>query len=83
MLSEFFESPARIRAFREGPAGPMFDEFAQALSRAGYAEITARRHLRAAEHLVYWAARKSIRMKCVFPVGGGAFLLFLLVPLYL
>lgn len=60
MLSEFFESPARIRAFRDGPAGPMFDEFARALSRAGYAEITARRHLRAAEHLVYWAARKSI-----------------------
>jgi len=60
MLSEFFESPARIRALRNGPAGPMFDEFARALSRAGYAEITARRHLRAAEHLVYWATRKSI-----------------------
>jgi integrase/recombinase XerD len=60
MLSEFFESPARIRALRDGPAGPMFDEFARTLSRAGYARITARRHLRAAEHLVYWAARKSI-----------------------
>ncbi len=60
MLSKFFESPARIRTLHEGPSGPMFDEFARALSRAGYAEITARRHLRAAEHLVFWAARKSI-----------------------
>ena len=63
MLSEFFESQARIQALRNGPAGAMFEGFARALSQVGYAEITARRHLRAAEHLTFWTARKGI------PVG--------------
>ena len=35
----------------------MFESFAQALSEAGYASFTARRHLRAAKHVVYWAHR--------------------------
>jgi len=59
MLSEFFESAARIRALRDGPAGALFTGFAQALSQAGYAEITARRHLRAAEHFISWADRNG------------------------
>jgi len=57
MLSEFFDSVARIQTLRAGPAGALMEGFAQALSRAGYAEITARRHLRAAEHFVAWADR--------------------------
>ncbi len=63
MLSEFFESAARIRALRDGPAGALFEGFAQALSHAGYAEITGRRHLRAAEHFIDWADRKGIPIR--------------------
>jgi len=35
------------------------EEFARTLSHVGYAEITARRHLRAVEHFVYWADRRG------------------------
>ncbi len=59
MLTEFFSSPVRIHALRDGPAGALFEKFAQALSQAGYAEITARRHLRAAEHFVCWIDRQG------------------------
>ena len=31
MLAEFFDSPARIRAIREGPSGPSIEEFANHL----------------------------------------------------
>jgi integrase len=37
MLAEFFDSAARIRAIRDGPAGALFEAFAQELFRAGYA----------------------------------------------
>ena len=48
MLEEFFESPFRIQELREGPDGRLLEGFAQELCKAGYAEITARRHIRAA-----------------------------------
>jgi site-specific recombinase XerD len=60
MLSEFYKSPARIRALRDGPTGAMFEGFSRALSQAGYAQITARRHIRSAEHLINWIARKGV-----------------------
>lgn len=63
MLSDFFESVARIDALRGGPGGAFLEEFAQALSQAGYAEITARRHLRSAEHFVYWLDRQGTPMR--------------------
>jgi site-specific recombinase XerD len=59
MLTGYFDSPARIQALRAGPAGGLIETFAHMLSQAGYAEITARRHLRAAEHLVYWAGHEG------------------------
>jgi hypothetical protein len=60
MLSEFFDSRARIRALRDGPAGALFDGFAQALSQAGYAKLTARLDLRAAEHFIHWVHRNGM-----------------------
>ena len=36
----------------------MLESFARALSDAGYAAIIARRHLRAAEHFIYWSDRR-------------------------
>src|SRR5712691_1814012 len=63
MLSKLFESRRRIHALRDNPAGGLFEGFAQALSEAGYATSAARRHLRAAEHFIYWTRRRGI------PVG--------------
>ena len=53
MLAEFFESAFRIQELRDGPDGRVLEGFAQELCQAGYAEITARRHIRAAEHLIH------------------------------
>jgi site-specific recombinase XerD len=60
MLTEFFDSPLRIRQLREGPYGRFLEGFAQELSQAGYAEITARGHLRSAEHLCHWTGREGV-----------------------
>jgi integrase/recombinase XerD len=57
MLTEFFESPQRIQEIRGGPNGCLLEGFADQMCQAGYAEITARRHIRAAEHLMYWTSR--------------------------
>ncbi len=65
MLTEFFDSDFRIRQLRDGPNGRFLEGFAQELSQAGYAEITARGHLRAAEHLCYWSGREGIPISAV------------------
>jgi integrase/recombinase XerD len=58
MLTAYFDPAGRrIRALRDSSAGVLFDGFAKALSEAGYATITARRYLRAAEHFIYWTDR--------------------------
>lgn len=57
MFTDFFESASRVQALREGPAGTLLEAFAHALVQDRYAAITARRHLRAAEHFVHWAER--------------------------
>ena len=59
MLAEFFDSPFRIQELRDGPDGRLLEGFARELCHAGYAEITARRHIRAAEHLIHWTGRKG------------------------
>src|SRR5215207_8005279 len=59
MFEEFFESALRIQELRDGPDGRVLEGFAQELCQAGYAEITARRHIRAAEHLIHWLGRKG------------------------
>ena len=60
MLSELFDSAARIHGLRAGPAAAELDAFTHVLSQVRYAQITARRHLRAAEHFVWWASRHDI-----------------------
>ncbi len=60
MLSRFFKSCARIQTLRDGPAGSLLESFAQALSEAGYSTFTARKHLRAAEHFIYWTHRHDM-----------------------
>jgi site-specific recombinase XerD len=60
MLQHFFSSHERIEALRRGPTGSLLEGFAEKLRHAGYAKITARRHIRAAEHLLHWAERKGV-----------------------
>jgi integrase/recombinase XerD len=60
MLSEFFKSCAPIRTLRGGPTRSLLESFSQALSEVGYATITARKHLRAAEHFIYWTHRHGM-----------------------
>jgi integrase/recombinase XerD len=60
MLSRYFNAPERIRAIRSAPRGVLIEGFAERLHQRGYAEITARRHIRAAEHLVCWAIRRGL-----------------------
>ena len=62
MLSDFFESPVRIRAIRSGPFGSSLESFASHLSQSGYAEISARRHICSAEHVIEWARRRRLSL---------------------
>jgi integrase/recombinase XerD len=55
MSTAFFVSTQRLRALQERPGGALMEGFLNDLHQAGYAKITARRHIRAAEHLMYWA----------------------------
>ena len=60
MLSHFFERPARILEIRSSPSGPLIEDFADYLFQNGYAEISARRHIRSAEHIAHWATRSDL-----------------------
>lgn len=62
MCHGFFQSAWRLRDLRVGPAGPLVSSFADKLRQDGYAELTARRHLRSAEHLAHWASRVGIAL---------------------
>jgi len=73
MLSRLFESAARVYALRAGPAGAWLDGFADALSHIGYAPITTRRHLRAAEHFAAWAARQGLWASGMIAEAVGRF----------
>jgi hypothetical protein len=52
MLSNFFKSQW-LKKLHNDSTGSLFESFARLLSEAAYANRTARRHLRAAEHFLY------------------------------
>lgn len=60
MFRKFFDSRLRVQELRGGPGGALLEGFAEELFQSGYAETTARRHIRAAEHFVYWTDRQGI-----------------------
>ena len=60
MLTCYYTSPQFVAKLRNGLAGPYLDGFAEKLKEAGYVQLTARRYIRAAEHLLHWAGRKQI-----------------------
>lgn len=62
MLSTYFDGPVRVRALRSGPFGAELEHFAAYLGQCGYSRISARRHLRSAEHFAHWARSKTMRV---------------------
>lgn len=60
MLSQYFEAPTRIREIRCSSSGALLEDFAGYLHEHGYSEISARRHIRSAEHLAHWASRSAL-----------------------
>jgi site-specific recombinase XerD len=60
MLTKFFKSPVRVGELRDGRAGPLLEGFAQQLYQTGYAEVSARAHILAAEHFTHWIDRKAV-----------------------
>jgi len=60
MFKQFFDSASRVQKLRDSRGGSFLETFAEELSHTGYAEITARRHIRAAEHLIFWSGRQGI-----------------------
>ena len=60
MFEKFYDSPLRIQALRDGPGGRALEKFAQNLWESRYAIGSARPHIRAAEHFIYWAHQQAI-----------------------
>ena len=60
MLKDYFDRDSRVKKLWDGPGGSLLESFAEELSHAGYAEGTARTHIRAAEHLIYWSGCEGI-----------------------
>lgn len=64
MLEKLFDSsgsgPVRVQLLRGGLHGQLLESFAGELLHCRYANITARRHLRAAEHFAHWANHHGI-----------------------
>jgi len=64
MLEKFFDSSARglarVRGLRNGLHGSLLDSFSTDLLHSRYANITARKHLRSAEHFFHWASRNGV-----------------------
>ena len=63
MLSQYFEAASRIEAIRSGPSGALIESFAKRLFERGYSAISARHHIRSAEHLLRWASRRGLSIE--------------------
>jgi|SRR5215831_906510 len=64
MLEKIFDSSGsglvRVQLLREGLHGSLLDSYSGELLHSRYANITARRHLRSAEHFAHWASHHDI-----------------------
>jgi len=60
MFEKFFNRTSRIQSLRDGPDGTLLEGFTKELYQWGYAEITARRYIRAAEHFLFWRELEDI-----------------------
>jgi hypothetical protein len=73
MLDKYFESSFTLDQFRNGPAAPWLDGFAQSLDRDGYSRWTARTYLGAAHHLARFLELTDIALVAVQPETIVAF----------
>jgi site-specific recombinase XerD len=60
MFTHYYQSKNYVEQLCSGPTGSYIAGFGNGLWEAGYAEITARRHIRAAQHLIHWAQHRHI-----------------------
>jgi integrase/recombinase XerD len=60
VFSTYFDGAVRVEALRSGPFGTRLEGFAEYLHRCGYSKISARRHIRSAEHFAHWATRRGV-----------------------
>lgn len=73
MFATYFNGAARVQALRSGPFGTRLEDFSTHLHRCGYSTVSARRHLRSAEHFARWASRRPGRLddaQAVAKFGG-------------
>jgi integrase/recombinase XerD len=66
MFEKFFDlsgsGPGRVRALRSGSHGSLLEGLSRELVHSRYANLTARRHLRSAEHYISWANKEGMRL---------------------
>jgi hypothetical protein len=60
MLEKVYTCPIRLQQLRRSPAGPLFEGFAHQLCQAGYTRTVVQKHIRIADHYIYWADRQGI-----------------------
>ena len=65
MFEKFFDGASRVKELQNGPGGPLLERFAAGLSHLGYCETSARRKIRGAEHLIYWAGSQGVPISCL------------------
>jgi site-specific recombinase XerD len=58
MIAEYFEKPSRIAQLRKG--GDLLESFVNNLFERHYGGVAARKHIRVAEHFIYWTTRRGI-----------------------
>ena len=59
MLTRYYQAVGRFKHVRSIPGGAYLDGFVEQLFEVGYSCLTARRYIRAAEHLLHWADRQK------------------------
>ena len=86
MLEDIFPSSAgslaRVRSLRAAPKGFLLDSFSGDLIHSRYANSTARRIVRAAEHLLHLAARRHIPLQDWIRDLPPAFSRYVIAKLY-
>src|SRR5437870_4519459 len=63
MLEKHFESRQRIQEIRNSSGGRLLESFTEELHQMGYAELTVRRHMRAAEHMMHWICQHGLTVE--------------------
>lgn len=63
MFERFFISTFMIKQLRQDPAGRLIEGLAQEMWNGGYAQLSARRYIRAVAHFLHWTRVKRIALE--------------------